>query len=109
MPFKGTEGKKISIGKARTMIGGHRKKKAVRASAGSPGTHGGFYGKQTVLKILSQRNCAGLRYFHAVNAKKQPTIVLVGEDRNGCLLMGMLIEEGPLCPPICDKSLELGL
>jgi hypothetical protein len=109
MSFKGTEGKKISLQKARTMIGGHQKSKAFKVASKSSGVKGGFYGKKTLLKILSQPNCVGVRYFHARNASKQPTIVLVGEHKDGSLLTKMMVNEGPICPPICDKSMELGL
>jgi hypothetical protein len=109
MAFKGTEGKKISLQKARTMIGGHQKSKAFTATPKVRAVKGGFYGKKTLLKILSQRNCVGIRYYHAVNARKQHTIVLVGEDHTGKVLTRLMINDGPLCPPDCDKGFALGL
>ena len=104
MPFNGTEGKVISMRNAKSMIAGHKKTKAFAAAAKPGKTIGGFYGKKVLLRILKQRNCVGIRYYHAVNAKRQQTLVLVGEDKEGHLLIKTMVNEGPICPPVCDKS-----
>jgi len=109
MPFKGNEGKVISFKKAQSYIGGHLKSRQFALSSKSKKIKGGFYGKKILLKILSQPNCVGIRYYHALNAKKQPTIVLVGEDRKGKLLTKLFGNDGPLCPPVCGNFKAIGL
>jgi hypothetical protein len=95
MPFKGNEGKQISPTKAKKyMMSFHRGKQF-------SGVKGGFFGKKLLLKLLSQRDCVGIRYFHARNDKKQHTLILAGEDKNGKLMDRIMIDDGPLCPPWC--------
>lgn len=99
MQFTGKEGKGISVQKAKTLI------KSFQNSKGAGKIKGGFYGKIGLAKILNQRGCVGIRYYHAVDAKKQRTIVLVGADKYGAsMTKGFILEEGPLCPPWCDHS-----
>jgi hypothetical protein len=91
------------------MIRAHQRSKAFTAARGLKRVMGGFYGKKTLLRILGQPNCVGIRYYLARNARGQQTLVLVGEDKEGKLLLRLMIDEGPICPPICDKSGALGL
>ena len=99
MPFTGNEGTIISPPQAKTMITNYQN------SPSFQNLKGGFYGKNKILAILNQANCVGIRYYHAHNASNQPVIVLVGEDNAGNnLSSGVLINDGPLCPPFCPTS-----
>ncbi|MBI3363775.1 MAG: hypothetical protein HY033_02590, partial [Ignavibacteriae bacterium] len=77
MPFTGNEGTIITRAQARTMI------QSFQNSASFQNVKGGFYGKNKLLTILNQPNCVGIRYYHAMNDKGEPVIVLVGEDDKG--------------------------
>ena len=74
------------------------------------GVKGGFYGQELIQKLLSQPGADGIRYYHGLGPdpfdgqKIKQTIVLMAEDSSGNILTGMMIEEGPLCPPYCPIS-----
>jgi hypothetical protein len=49
-----------------------------------------------------------MRYYHAIDDKGNPTIILSGIDANGDdLTGGVLLELGPYCPPWCPSNKEL--
>ncbi len=101
MPFTGDEGTFMKRSDAKTLIQNHQ----ISQKAGS--VKGGFFGKNKIAAILDQPNCIGIRYYHAVRTvdnKPTPVIVIVGEDAAGAAMSdGLLLEEGPLCPPFCPK------
>jgi hypothetical protein len=66
--------------------------------------NGGFFGADAILKILNQKGCIGLRYYHAIDGQGKPTLVLLGESKNGSLSNGTLAENSGQCPPICPKN-----
>ena len=99
MPFTGNEGTQITRVQAKGMI------EKFQQSGQYKNIKGGFFGRKILLAILNQPNCVGIRYYHSLDAKSQPTLVLVGEDQNGTILSdGILGEEGPLCPPWCGVA-----
>lgn len=69
---------------------------------------GGLFWKEYVQKLLDQPGCVAMRYYHAIDDKGNPTIVLSGIDNNGDdLTGGILLEVGPFCPPFCPSNKEL--
>lgn len=102
MPFTGDEGVQITRAEAAAMIKNFQKSDQFRD------IKGGFFGRKILLAVLNQPGCVGIRYYHALDAKNQPTLVLVGEDGQGSELSdGILAEIGPLCPPWCGNSNSL--
>lgn len=93
------DGKSISRKVAKKYIGSFRKSPNYKKHL--KGIKGGFFGKNVLLKLLRQKNCIGMHYFHAHNAEKNHTIVLVGKHKNGKLMENMFLDDGPLCPPYC--------
>ena len=92
------DGSKIKRIAAKQMIQNYQETPYFKGS----GIKGGFIGRNHFYSILNQPNCVGVRYYHALNADGNHTIILVGEDAAGTTLSdGVLIDEGPLCPPWC--------
>jgi len=100
MPFTGSEGKQISQTKAKRLIRSYQTRNPFKAR--SAPVECVFYGKNVLLKLLRQRNCVGIKFHFAVEAKKQPTLVLVGVTKKGESISKMYINDGPLCPPYCS-------
>jgi len=99
MPRNPDDGTIIKRSDALTMI------QSFQNSASFNTIKGGFYGRNKILAILNQPNCIGIRYYHGMNGKGEPIIVLVGEDDKGkCLSDDMVLELGPVCPPWCPDS-----
>lgn len=101
MPFTGNEGKIISTPKAMKLIGDYQKSPNYKHLKK---IQGGFFGKKKLLKILDQKDCIGVRYFHAHNAGKKHTLVLVGVHKTGKPIVRMYLDDGPLCPPYCGPG-----
>ncbi len=58
------------------------------------GKYGGFFGRETLLAILDQENCAGIRYYYGINNESEPVIVLVGAtEDNRDLVEGVSLRE----------------
>jgi hypothetical protein len=94
------DGKVISPVKARKYIGTYRKSQSYHKHLKK--IKGGFFGKKILMKLLGQKDCIGIHYYHAHNNQKKHTIVLVGKHKSGKLMEGMFVDDGPLCPPWCD-------
>ena len=71
------DGNAISPVKAKKYIGTYRKSASYHKHLKK--IKGGFFGKKILLKLLSQKDCIGIHYYHAHNAQKKHTIVLVGK------------------------------
>ncbi|HUN65182.1 MAG TPA: hypothetical protein VMW43_03710 [Bacteroidota bacterium] len=99
MAFNGNEGKVISPATAKKFIGKYQKSSHFRRMKK---IRGGFFGKKKLLKILNQKDCVGIRYFHAHNKVGRHTLVLVGEHKAGKPITRMYLDDGPLCPPYCN-------
>ncbi len=66
---------------------------------------GGLFWKEYVQKLLDQPSCVAMRYYHAVDEKGYPTIILVGIDGSGeDLTGGIILELAPFCPPWCPTK-----
>ena len=64
---------------------------------------GGFFGKETLQRILDQEDCVGIRYYYAKNENGQNCLVLVGADAYGNdMTEGYLAERSVPCPPGCE-------
>lgn len=52
--------------------------------------------------ILDQPGCIGVRYYRALNADGDPSMILVGVDQAGDdMTAGLLLDGIFLCPPFC--------
>jgi hypothetical protein len=102
MPFSEDENHYISLMDAVKMT------RDYRSTAGSGAFLGGFFGKDSLTKILDQQGCTGIRIYNAINAKGEPTFVLVGAKSDGeDITDGELAEFIVGCPPFCPKASEL--
>jgi hypothetical protein len=108
MPVNADSGKSILKQEAKALIQRFRDNDALYQEGDTvKGIRGGFYGKNKILAILNQPDCIGLRYYHGVNSSGQLVVVLAGEDSSGTGLDGVLVNEGPLCPPFCSITNSL--
>ena len=81
---------------------------AYRQQAKTDAIRGGLFWKEYVQKLLDQPGCVAMRYYHAIDDKGNPTIILSGIDAKGDdLTGGVLLELGPHCPPWCPSNKEL--
>jgi hypothetical protein len=97
MTFTGNENHEISLEKAIEFT------KRYRESAGPKANLAGFFGKTTLLKILNQQDCVGIRIYHGLNDDNTLTFVLVGANASEeDLFKGELAEYATQCPPFCD-------
>jgi len=72
------------------------------------GKYGGFFGRKALLAILSQENCAGIRYYYGLNSENVPVIVLIGAtEDNRDQVEGELAEMSTPCPNNCDEDSPL--
>ncbi len=79
-----------------------------RNSESFNGKYGGFFGRETLLTILNQDNCAGIRYYYGINDENEPVIVLVGAtEDNRDQVDGDLAEMSTPCPAFCDEDSPL--
>jgi len=77
-----------------------------RADAGA--IKAGLFWKEYVQKLLDQPNCVAMRYYHAVDEKDYPVIVLIGVDSDGNdITNGTILEIGLPCPPFCSNINQL--
>jgi hypothetical protein len=102
MPFTGNENHAMSLEDAAQLTKNYRDS----VSAGT--MLGGFFGKTTLLSILNQTGCVGMRIYNAVLGDGMPTYVLVGVDSPGeDMEDGVIAEIVIVCPPICPKESTL--
>jgi len=100
--FPGAEKHEISLKEAKKHIQRHKKNPI------HPNHHGGSFDRAAIDKILSDPECAGLRYYHGRDENGKPNLVLVGVDKSGKDLTKAGIMERPtFCPPYCDVTSEL--
>lgn len=102
--FTGNENHVISIEEAQEMMRNYRD------DAPADARLGGFFGKETLLRILTQENCVGIRYYFAKDTDGNMMLILVGTDANGHdLIDGELAERSIACPPRCSDNQEMDL
>jgi len=69
---------------------------------------GGFFGKDAVLAIISQKEAVGLRYYYGMDDEGTPHIILIGVSADGNdMTDGLLAERATQCPPSCPESNDL--
>jgi hypothetical protein len=99
MQYTGGENHFISLAEAAEMTERYRK------DAGTDAVLAGFFGKDTILRILSQANCCGIRIYYAKSEDNSPQFVITGVNREGDdLYDGELAEYAIACPPNCSKE-----
>ena len=73
-----------------------------QTSAGDKDVIGAYFGKDIFEKIMTQKNCVGVRIYNARLDDGRQTYVVVGVDGNGRdLASGVLAEDAMPCPPFC--------
>jgi len=69
---------------------------------------GGLFGKNDVVSLLNQSNCAGVRIYFAIDDTSKPCFVLVGADADGNdLVNGLVLDKSFPCPNMCGSSNDL--
>jgi hypothetical protein len=97
--FPDAEKHEISLEEAKKHIQRHKKNPI------HPNHHGGSFDRAAIDKILAQRGCKGLRYYHGRNEDGHPNLVLVGVDKAGKdMTKASIMEKSTLCPPFCDSE-----
>jgi len=97
--YSGIENHVISLDAAKKMTDNFQK------SASSADLVAGYFGKSIYEKILSQKNCVGIRIYNAKEEAGTPVFVLVGVDANGNdIASGVVGEDIIPCPPFCGKD-----
>lgn len=96
MSFTGSEDHTISLAEASKLTKNYREK------AGAEAIKAGFFGKETLLRILDQDGCVGIRFYYGEEDAGTPVMVLVGANSDGNdLIDGEIAERSVPCPPHC--------
>lgn len=100
MSFTGNEDHDITLAEASVMTKNYRDLQT------TPGARlGGFFGAKKLLRILSQPDCVGIRYYYGLDANGEKTLILVGCDENeNDIENGEIAEFSKPCPPRCGVS-----
>ena len=97
--FTGNENHDITLADASAMT------KLYRQSVPIGSCKGGFFGRDAIEAILAQAGCVGIRYYHGIDPKGEPVIILVGADANeDDLYNGKLLEFAIPCPTQCGTG-----
>jgi hypothetical protein len=65
----------------------------------------GTFGGELVMKLLSQKGCTALRFYHGRHEDGRYALVLVGVDAEGRdMTDGILIDDHWPCPPFCPPD-----
>ena len=107
--FTGKEGKSFPAALLQKWIQNHQDHHEVRAH---------FFGKDTLLKVLDQPGCMGIRFYHAIDDEGKKALVFVGADAKGASMWpkaskgakgklgggdgsGSAGDKAITCPPYC--------
>ncbi len=94
--YSGNENHVVSLAFASKLTDNYQK------TSGPGDIVAGYFGRNIYDKILSQKNCIGIRVYNARNEDGSPTFVLVGVDGNGKdIVSGVVGEDIYPCPPFC--------
>lgn len=96
--FTGFEDHRITLEEASAMTRAYRET--------HPGqTIGHFFGKNTIVDILNQNGCVGIRIYYANDPSTgQQHLVIVGADADqNDIFSGYIAERGIRCPTHCGK------
>ncbi len=99
--YPGAEKHEITLDEAKLHIKRHKENPI------HPNLHGGSFDRGAIDKILAQRGCKGLRYYHGRDEDGKPNLVLVGVDKAGKDMTASIMERSGFCPPYCDETSEL--
>jgi hypothetical protein len=100
--FTGHENHHITLKEASVLTKTYRKQ--------NPNKHiAEFFGRDTLLAILLQPNCVGIRIYYGADPNSgQQHLVLVGAEPNkNDIDQGIIAERGFLCPTCCSKTNSL--
>ncbi len=76
-----------------------------REARGFDATRGGAFGKSALLDLLGQKDCIGMRFYYAAKEDWEPTLVLVGVNKDGNdMAGGIILEYTYPCPPFCGDG-----
>lgn len=99
MTFTGKEKHIIPAADARQFIENFREE----ASTGT--IYGGFFGKHSILALLGQADCVGIRFYYGKDSNSQDQLVLVGVKPDGSEHVNGYIASLPIpCPPECGNT-----
>ena len=102
--FTGNEEHDISLDEASAMT------KRYRQSLPSGSRKGGFFSRDAIESVLAQEGCVGIRYYHGIDTKGEPVIILVGAEANeDDLYRGALLEFAIPCPTQCGSNNPLNI
>lgn len=97
MSFTGKESHLIPLEAAVALNKSYRK--------ANPGkVKGYFYSKSTMMEILSQSGCVGIRFYFALDAEGVMKLTFVGVDADENDILDLVGDAGTACPPICGNS-----
>ncbi len=102
MAFTGREDHSITLEDAAKLTRNYRE------SAGAEAIKAGFFGKDTLQRIIDQDGCAGIRIYYGKEDDDTPQLVLVGADADeNDIIRGVIAQRQIPCPPFCGKDNEL--
>ena len=115
MSFTGKEGGPITRETAKAWINNYQESESAREPEKTV-IKAHFFGKEKILKLLSEEKCVGIRIYYGMDENKTKQILLTGvtSDMNDILPddMNSASEDGPMilefsepCPPYCATNL----
>jgi len=96
MTFDGTEGGPITLAQASGMTAEYR-----RLNPGATKAH--FFGRQTILDLLNQSGCMGIRMYYGNNVTTgAKELILVGVTTTGEDMTSLVMDLSCPCPKYCS-------
>ncbi|UCE65347.1 MAG: hypothetical protein JSU85_10780 [Candidatus Zixiibacteriota bacterium] len=102
MAFTGDEDQTIKLSEAVKFT------QKYRDSAKEGGFLGGYFSRDSILKILDQEDCVGIRIYNGIDGSDKNTYVVVGvtpDEKD--MIDGELAEFAIGCPPRCPGDSPL--
>lgn len=100
MSFTGSEDHSISLTEAAELTSNYR-----ATLSSSTEVIGEYFGKESLISLLNQTNCVGVRVYYGLDTNGVKKLVLVGVNSEGDdLYENQLMEKGLNCPPVCSAS-----
>ncbi len=101
MAFTGNESEVITLQEAKDWTAAFRNSNPTSVKA-----H--FFGRNQLMQILDQTDCAGIRAYYAIDNNGKKQLVLVGVDYDGKdQYTETILDRSEPCPQICDTSSPL--
>ena len=97
MAFNGTEGGPITLAAASEMTACYRKLHPNQTEA-----H--FFGKDTILALLDQTGCVGIRAYYGDKPNGGKELILVGVDANENDMLDLIMDMSRPCPSYCSNG-----